>query len=519
MKSIRDACRWVAWVIGSAANKFYWDDCFSRASSLAYTTLFALVPISALTFALFKGFAIQEGQAYLESIITQVLPSGQTVTERKPEESIAALLGAVAALGEEYGLEVNVLALENTLQRIAAAAGDDSAGRLEHIDLKLLRERARLFLERTAAEQGVEIDPVQLDEDLQEVLPEQHELLHDLKVQVFDFMRELGENVRDAGVVTLGVLLFVGIALLNTIESALNAVWRVTSSQSILSKVISFWAVISLGPLLLAVSLYWYSRFGQLTHGDPLFDSKLFSIVNFLVPMAAIWVALTLMFYRLPGARVQLRDAAFGAFVAAVGFECMKRLFAYYVSVSTTYSTFYGVLVTIPLFLFWLYLVWCVVLFGAEISYQAGAIKVLSGLRKYASDLGEIGAVLGLRIMYVIGKRFDAGAPPPTESEIAIETGSDPVLVRTCLGILTAADLITVADPEAHTRALVRSPEKITVSDVVRAFHSKAHRRANGKTLLIHEMPFMQAIRNTALRLGDTRNVDEWTLSELASDC
>ena len=177
----------------------------------------------------------------------------------------------------------------------------------------------------------------------------------------------------------------------------------------------------SLGPLLVTVSFFWYSRFNSLTVENPwLNNSNFFSLVGFFVPVTSIWLALTLLFYKLPSAKVKLQDAALGALFSAVTFEIVKRAFASYITLSTTYSTIYGVLTTVPIFLFWLYITWIVVLYGAEISYQAGAIKILHNISKYATDLGEIGAILGLRILYCIGKRFCDGVLAPTESEIAI---------------------------------------------------------------------------------------------------
>ncbi len=508
--------KWFFRVVGNAAYKFYWDDCFSRASSLAYTTLFALVPISALTFALFKGFAVAEGQAYLESILEQVLPSSD-IEKKSRGEAYSDVVQFIERQSEDLGDSFDPNALR---EKVRAFLGAGSGGlnapltvkestEVQNVVLKTLRGSYRLA--------GEEFQQDVLKKELVTLLPVDDNLLDTLNRQVFDVLKELGNSVRDAGVVTLGILLFIGIALLNTIESALNAVWRVTSDQGVVSKVISFWAVISLGPLLIAISFYWYSQFGQVTESHPLFNSNFLPILNFLVPIGAIWLALTLMFYKLPAATVQLKDAAFGAIVSAVGFELMKRAFAYYISVSSTYSTFYGVLVTIPLFLFWLYCVWCVVLFGAEISYLSGSIKMLTSLRKYASDLGEIGAVLGLRILYSIGCRFLNGDRPPTESEIAVETGSDPVLVRSCLEILADAGLITSSDTRGHTRSLLRMPDKIKVQDVVNAFHSKTHLKS-----LAHceedsdpyEMSFVQAVKNTAHSTEKSVSVNDWTLSD-----
>ena len=156
-------------------------------------------------------------------------------------------------------------------------------------------------------------------------------------------------------------------------------------------------------------------------------------------------------------------------------FELLKRAFAYYVSKTTTYSALYGILASIPLFLFWLYLIWVVVLFGAHISFQSGSVSIFGGLRRYATSLGEVGSILGIRILQLITIRFKSGEDPITEGELAIETGSDPVLVRNCLDVLTASGLLTPADEDKHYRSMLKSPKTLTVDDVLEIFQSRGH--------------------------------------------
>ena len=418
LKPVLRTGKWFIHVIGMAGYKFYWDDCFSRASSLSYTTLFALVPVTALVFAIFGASGFNIGEQDLQRVLQQLLPPGN------------------------------------------------------------------------------------------------NKLLLDLQTEVVSKLSTFGESVRALGKVSLAILIFTGIALLNTIESALNAVWRMTSSLSFLSKVISFWAVITLGPLFIAVSFYWYSR---VSSGAVLpFGDGVASLLDLAVPIGAIWAALTLLYYKLPSARVTVRDAALGALVAAVLFELMKRVFAYYVGISSTYSAFYGALVSIPLFLFWLYLVWVVILFGAEISYQAGSIDILYGLRKYASELGEIGTILGLRILCAVGLRFVEGEPPPSEGQIAMETGSDPVLVRTCLSILSEAGMITAVDPATHSRSLALPPERITVEQVARAFRAKRYRMPEARRAVEEEnlTQFLETLRQAAITAGEGTLAKQWTLAQ-----
>ena len=369
---------WVYHVLLSAAYRFYWDDCFSRAASLAYASLFALVPVSALGLSMFSAFGLssEDLNSTLHTILEQIMP------------------------------------------------------------------------------------------------PMQNQTLRQLQDQVFNALQTFTQNVRALNVISIGALFFTAVALLNTIESALNVIWRVSSNLTILTKITSFWAVLTLGPLFVAVSIYWTTKVKLLGVTE---DLGIFYTIfqAYLVPIAITWIGLTLLFYKLPAAKVTVAEAMLGAFFSAVLFEVIKRGFAHYMGISTTYSTIYGVVATIPLFLFWLYLTWVIVLFGAEVSYQAGAIHIMQGIRRYATELGEIGALLGLRILLSIGRSFRNGGPPLTESEIAIDSGSDPVLVRTCLNVLTQGGFISRADEDSHTRSLLMNPEKITIGRVFEVFRSK----------------------------------------------
>lgn len=376
------AFHWLGQVFSAASIKFYWDDGFSRASGLAYSTLFALVPIIALSF----------------SVVSQVF----------------------------------------------------------HVEEAQLRQ----FLETA-------LPPLKNTE-----IPE----LQHLQAQAVEKLEEFVMNVGALNTVSLCLLFFTGLALLNTVESALNVVWRVTSSGKLIGKFINFWAVITLGPVLLMVSLIWTTQAIALSG-----VSAGHSVGKFLVPTIALWAAFTLLYAKMPAARVRLRDAAFGAFVAALLFELAKAGFAYYLAYSATYTKLYDVLAIIPLFLFWLYITWVMLFFGAEVSYQSGSLGVLQERRKYASDLGEVGGLLGLKILNVIGEAFRKGEPPPAEGEIVARMGTDPVLMRTCLDLLTEAGILTAVDSEIHGRALLIPPEHLKLTRIFEAFLSPSLRKKRKK--------------------------------------
>lgn len=418
---LTESVKWLVRIVLSAANKFYWDDCFSRASSLAYTTLFALVPVSAIYFAMSSGFQLGDKNEKIRFLVEKLLPP----------------------------------------------SSDGS------------------------------------------------ELLLTLQNQVVEYLTNLANGVLELGNVSVIILVFTGIALVNTIESALNTVWRVTSDRSIATKGLLFWSVITLGSLVMTASFYWYGAIGVSI--ENFLGAYVSWWINLFIPVFTMWLGFTLLYYRLPAANVALRDAALGAVFSAIAFELTKHGFAYYVSISKNYENFYGVLVSVPLFLFWLYLIWIVILFGAEVSYQSGSIKILHGLRKYASELGEIGAILGLRILFVIGNRFQEGKEPPTEAEIVMETSSDPVIVRACLEILADAGLVSYANVKTRTRSLMLSPDKITVKKVITSFHSKYFKKSEWN--YENNSSDIGGFLETFCKLSSANKcnvpVQQWTLAEL----
>jgi membrane protein len=80
-----------------------------------------------------------------------------------------------------------------------------------------------------------------------------------------------------------------------------------------------------------------------------------------------IVLAFMIAYVIVPYRRVRLRSAFLGAIVAGLMFQVLRWGFAVYIAAFPSYRTLYGTLSVIPIFLLWVYLVWCVVLFGGEV--------------------------------------------------------------------------------------------------------------------------------------------------------
>ena len=161
------------------------------------------------------------------------------------------------------------------------------------------------------------------------------------------------------------IMLFVtALLLMFRIEVAFNRIWRVERSRTLTNRIVMYWAVLTLGPILIgaAIALSAQNIFSALGIRGEIAPGWHAAGIFFLS-----WLAFTMIFVLVPNRRVQFRDAVVGAFLSAVLFEAAKSGFVAYVS-NANYSVIYGALATIPIFLFWLYIVWTVVLFGASLA-------------------------------------------------------------------------------------------------------------------------------------------------------
>ena len=98
--------RWLFRVILSALDRFYWDNGFSRAASLAYTSLLSLFPVTALVFGVLAAFAVSSENIsnVREFVFRQFVPSAEVV------DKILFYMGEFGKAATDPGSSFSVLA-------------------------------------------------------------------------------------------------------------------------------------------------------------------------------------------------------------------------------------------------------------------------------------------------------------------------------------------------------------------------------------------------------------------------
>lgn len=179
------------------------------------------------------------------------------------------------------------------------------------------------------------------------------------------------------GIIFLAVT---AIMMLMTIDRAFNEIWRVSRPRPLLQRMVIYWTLLTVGPLLIGASLSLTSWLVSLSLGLVSDIPGAGVVLLKTVPVLLTSLALAMLYIAMPNRRIALKDALLGGLLAGVAFEAMKRGFAFYITQFPTYTLVYGAFATVPVFLLWIYLSWLVVLSGAVV------VAVLPEWREHAGQ-------------------------------------------------------------------------------------------------------------------------------------
>lgn len=280
------------------------------------------------------------------------------------------------------------------------------------------------------------------------------------------------------GVITvfgLALFLYAAISLLIQVEAAFNVITGARRGRRIPVRLINYWAVLTLGTILIVASL----AIGQI------YTSQLANLPGWLgTPLSglgrfgATWLLLVIAYMLMPTARVYLKPAAIGAAVAAIAWEGTKSgLFWFVREMTGGQIAIYGSLAILPVALLWIYITWFIVLFGLELAFSYQTVREVDLEQSLKGRIFEDDPMVDpfspVLLITEVARGFRQGTPAKLD-DIRDELGETSEVVRRIAHRLEEAGFIhtlerDVDQDDSIRLTLARSPETICVSEVLSA--------------------------------------------------
>jgi len=289
----------------------------------------------------------------------------------------------------------------------------------------------------------------------------------------------------DKGSITLfsgAIVIWAAIGLLATVERAFNSIWHVVQGRSFVHRIVNYWALLTLGPLLLGLGFYastHYALAGRIQSG---LGSYLQPVLPYLISV----VALFFLYFVLPNTKVNAWSALWGAAVAALIWTGAKLVFRIYITKFIPFQAVYGILGLIPLGVLWIYVTWLIVLFGLQLTFTTQHLKTLDAVEiskmHKSNEYFIANDFTAVRMLEYILRAFDQKQAPVSAELICSRLNLPADFGDRILEHLTGAGLLfRTAEPRVgYTPAT--DGANITLADISQAVAKASFAQADDET-------------------------------------
>ncbi len=296
------------------------------------------------------------------------------------------------------------------------------------------------------------------------------------KIKLIEYLDEIvdkfftGVNKGSITLFSVVIVLWAALALLSTIEKTFNNIWHVARGRNFVNRIINYWAILTLGPLLLGVGVYASAQYTTLAKLQKTLLSHIApTIVSYIVAIAAFFF----LYFVLPNTKVRAKAAIWGAAIAALVWIAAKGFFGYSITELKLYSTVYGVMALVPMTVFWIYITWLTVLFGLQLTFTTQHLKSLDAAEIAATQKTEeyfiANDLTAINIVREIAAAFEANQAPVSPEVICSKLNMPAEFGDKILDHLVDSKLIAKTSEPKVGFLPVKDPANIRLSDIAEA--------------------------------------------------
>jgi|GEM_PF-2367692 len=315
--------------------------------------------------------------------------------------------------------------------------------------------------------------------------------LHGIKTQADDALSAVQGSLErmDFGAIGwIGLIVFAwsALKLIVSVEDAFNQIVKSPTHRGWTRRVVVYWAVITLGPVLLVISLTAASLVAKRFESLPVLGQYAVGSGNTLIAFGSAWLLFFLAYRHLPNRKLSAHALAIGALVTAVLWEIWKHAFRIFIRQSfggegmTANTALYGSVALLPVLFMWIQITWLFVLFGLSFAYSLHAMPT-QGQRvrgTQAQKDGVVDARWTLPLLACIADAFESGTTVTSE-HLAAQTALPQAAVDRMLEALVDARLVHETAPheeqtDTTSYALAAPAQKIKAANVLTVIENLA---------------------------------------------
>jgi membrane protein len=296
-----------------------------------------------------------------------------------------------------------------------------------------------------------------------------------LTESVLQFVRNMRGDL--LGSIGLIFLVYTVVTTIQKVETSFNFLWRVDRPRSFLRRFTEYLAVMTLGPILLAVALGLLASAerspfaGWVDAIKPL--AWTLSAAGKLLPYVIVTIIFTFMYVFIPNTKVHIRAALIGGITSGIVWALVGKVFTAFIVYASSLVAIYTGFAVVLTTLIWVYLSWLILLIGAQLAFYLQFPQYLRHGQEAFELTGRDREQVALSIMYLVGRDYSAGKTSWSAHALAAELDIPSIALAPVLHCLEQNGMLLATEREQFVPgrdiAAIRLAE---IFEVVRALHS-----------------------------------------------
>jgi membrane protein len=276
-------------------------------------------------------------------------------------------------------------------------------------------------------------------------------------------------NLQTLGITGMFYVLVTVLGFMRNVEWSINKIWGVSRTRHFLRTMSDYFIITLLLPIVMAAVLAITTALATV---------ETIGVLHFALrgaQLGVICLTFTAIYVFVPNTKVLFRYAFLGGVVAGIIWVLNSWAFVNF-QIGLARNTFlYSTFALFPIFIFWIYSSWIILLFGALVAFAYQNEHTFAMERDAERASYAYREALAVRAFVEMTRRFEDGLPGFSVAEMAKAWNVPTRLLNEMLESLVEARFVAPCATEPVTYQPARSPEKTRVLDIIRVVREAGH--------------------------------------------